>query len=267
MKETIYYFNQFVSPQNSANVIMAGISYCDASYRIERSNYDAYVIEYVLDGEGVLEVDGNKYNLSAKDTYFLYGGKGHKYYCKKNHWVKIWVVISGELTDALFHAYLPEKPNVIRGVDLENNMQRIIELTGNKGLSYEELCNQVMILIHKILISVKDCLNTDTADLAERIKNHIDENLDKPLHLNNAAALFHYSKNHLINCFRLKYGITPYTYFENQRMLVAQELLRNTQDSILGISVKLGFENPQYFAKCFKKHFTLTPSQYRKLYR
>ena len=34
--------------------------------------------------------------------------------------------------------------------------------------------------------------------------------------------------------------------------------------TIAEIAYKLGFSNPAYFSKCFKKQFGMTPQEYRK---
>lgn len=264
MYEDIYIFSQYIRPENPVNIPIAGVSYCDSSYKIERATYDHYVIEYTFEGEGVLETEGQSYHLCTNDTYFLYKGKAHKYYCKENHWKKMWVVLDGPLADALFDSYLSNRPHVLHGFDISRNMRNIIELIQNKELPYEEMVNQVAIIVHKILIDAKDFNRTASGPLHLSLKNYIDDNLYKPLRLEDLAAMFHYSPNHLINIFRDKYGVTPYVYYEKQRLLAARELLTNTSMSIKEISEKLGYDNPNYFSKCFKKHFEKSPAHLRR---
>ena len=50
---------------------LAGVSYCDGSYRIERETADFSVVEYVERGTGTLEIDGEEFHPSAGDLYFL----------------------------------------------------------------------------------------------------------------------------------------------------------------------------------------------------
>jgi len=53
MKEDIYTFSQYIRPEYPANVLLAGISYCDHTYLVNRATYDHYVIEYTVDGRGL----------------------------------------------------------------------------------------------------------------------------------------------------------------------------------------------------------------------
>ena len=115
-------------------MFLAGISYCDKTYRIQRSNYNCYVIEYTIDGEGVLEVDGEKHSVKSGDVFFLYKGKGHKYNCSTANWTKIWVVIYGEVADALFQSYLRSMPNIVNGLYVEDQLREIIQMTKIKKL-------------------------------------------------------------------------------------------------------------------------------------
>ena len=156
MKEEIYVFSQYTCPKQALKLMLAGISYCDSSYKVERADYNHYVIEHVLDGEGVLEADGQIYELKAGDTYFLYRGKGHKYYCRDNFWNKIWIVVDGGLAEALFDAYLPGRPAMLSDFDIQDHMQYLLDLARDKALPYEELTAQTAVTVHKILVAARD---------------------------------------------------------------------------------------------------------------
>lgn len=55
-------------------------------------------------------------------------------------------------------------------------------------------------------------------------------------------------------------------YIRQERIKQAQELIRDTQDSIEDIAHILGFASASHFAKVFKAQCGLTPSQYRKVF-
>lgn len=60
-------------------VSLAGISYCDHTYRIGRVNSDVTVIEYIISGSGSLSISGNTYYPAAGDIYILPEGTNHSY--------------------------------------------------------------------------------------------------------------------------------------------------------------------------------------------
>jgi AraC-like DNA-binding protein len=267
MNEEIYLFDAR-SPKREADVLMAGISYCDKTYCIERPSYDCYVIEYTVDGEGMLEVDDRIYNVCVGDVYFLYKGKAHKYYCKDKSWIKLWVVVYGELADSLFNIYLKDRPNIIHDLNVENHLREIINIVRNKDIPYDTMVDKVVLIVHKILQIARGRLGQRVSGgkrLSQEIRNYIDDNLRKPLSLDELSAIFYYSKNHIINIFRDEYKITPYVYYEKQRIMAAGQLLKNSDMTVCEVAREFGFENVQCFSKCFKKHFSVSPNMYRRI--
>ena len=50
----------------------------------------------------------------------------------------------------------------------------------------------------------------------------------------------------------------------NIRLEKAAEMLRSKSDNITQIAFAVGFNNPSWFAECFKKQFGVLPSEYFK---
>lgn len=62
-------------------------------------------------------------------------------------------------------------------------------------------------------------------------------------------------------------GITELdiTVFINSiRLKKAAQMIQNNEDNISGIAYQVGFNDPNYFRKCFVKQFGMPPSKYRK---
>ena len=60
-------------------------------------------------------------------------------------------------------------------------------------------------------------------------------------------------------------GQTTVLFIQNIKMQMALELLSQGEKNIAEIAYEVGFENPGYFSKVFKKHFGFTPSEREKL--
>lgn len=56
---------------------------------------------------------------------------------------------------------------------------------------------------------------------------------------------------------------TPSEYIRNYRLAQAADLLRHTSQSVTEIAYAVGFTSPQYFAKCFKEVYGVSPKQFR----
>ena len=77
------------------------------------------------------------------------------------------------------------------------------------------------------------------------------------------AASHHMSVCWFIRSFRRCIGMTPMQYITFIRITRAKELLRSTDYSIQEISSMVGYENPLYFSRIFKKQTGYSPSEYR----
>jgi len=65
--------------------------------------------------------------------------------------------------------------------------------------------------------------------------------------------------------FSEQVGKSPKCYYEELRMQMAGEYLRNTPLTIGEISEKLGYRNQFYFCRAFTKNFGVNPSNYRRI--
>jgi len=64
-------------------VELAGITLPDIKYEIKRENSDVYVLEYVMEGRGYIEIDNKTFFTSKGDVYLLPKGSSHHYYSSK----------------------------------------------------------------------------------------------------------------------------------------------------------------------------------------
>lgn len=54
---------------------MTGITYPDSHYHIERENSSIYILEYIMEGEGLLRIGEETYRPVKGDVYLLPRGK------------------------------------------------------------------------------------------------------------------------------------------------------------------------------------------------
>jgi len=80
------------------------------------------------------------------------------------------------------------------------------------------------------------------------------------------AALCHISSSYFCRLFAKETGENFSTYFSRLKIEWSKQLLEKTEISITQISDELGFSEPGYFIKIFKKFENITPALYRKYY-
>lgn len=59
-------------------------------------------------------------------------------------------------------------------------------------------------------------------------------------------------------------GMSIKEFIMDVRLKRAAQLLRESGYTISEISVMTGFVNPKYFSICFRRHYDMTPSEFRK---
>ncbi len=89
-------------------------------------------------------------------------------------------------------------------------------------------------------------------------------NYSQNISLDDIAREAMVSKSTALNLFRKYLHITPVNYLINYRLKQASQLLSKTEKKINTISYETGFHNVDYFCRLFKKHYHLTPTEYRK---
>lgn len=70
------------------------------------------------------------------------------------------------------------------------------------------------------------------------------------------------SRSLLFTKFKAWTNQTPNEFIMAMRMKYASKLIEQTSMNISQVSDKVGFKDANYFSKCFKKHFDLSPKQY-----
>lgn len=77
------------------------------------------------------------------------------------------------------------------------------------------------------------------------------------------AADLHVSSAHLSRLFKTVVGQTPSNYLTDIRMRRAAQLLPNDTLTIKEVAGRVGYSDPLYFSKLFKKYFGRSPSAQR----
>lgn len=69
---------------------------------------------------------------------------------------------------------------------------------------------------------------------------------------------------HLRRSFAAEYGVSPVQFLQTRRLLLAKNLLTDTNLSITEVAMATGFGSIRRFNDLFKKQYRLTPSSFRK---
>ena len=91
----------------------------------------------------------------------------------------------------------------------------------------------------------------------------IEQNFNEEFRLDQVAASLHLSPFYLSRLFHAATGASLTRYITDRRLREACLLLQTSASSIGYVGQAVGFNNPSYFNRLFKKEIGLTPQQYR----
>lgn len=96
--------------------------------------------------------------------------------------------------------------------------------------------------------------------IIDYIEAHLTEKLDLEL----ISGAMHYSKYYLHRMFTTAVGLTLHDYLQRRRLTEAAKLLVFSEQSILDIALKAGYESQQAFSNIFTALYKIPPGKYRE---
>ena len=126
-------------------------------------------------------------------------------------------------------------------------------------------------LLRILLAPFLACVDLSHASLQtnrlQAVLQYIDQNLDARLSLEKLAAVCDLHPTYLSDLFVRIVGSRPIPYINQKRIEKAQFTLVTTNQSVKHIAHRLGFSDPNYFSRLFKKLTGCPPAAYRTNHR
>ena len=128
----------------------------------------------------------------------------------------------------------------------------------------------IRLFLHHIFLTINRYLkesqqaNNHTINDIERAAHYFNENYNKPISIEQYAQEHLMSVNWFIHSFKSIMKVPPMQYIVSLRIAAAKGYLENSNMSVAEIANAVGYDNPLYFSRLFRKHTGHSPSQYRK---
>ena len=195
----------------------------------------------------------------------------YEYYAKDQTEV-YWVNFTGNNVKNILRKYgISDNTRIIyTGISIEykNLFMSMIEELNLQRISYEEmLVNYFIILLihlHRLTLQKPRKKNLQNMNEMEQAAQYFRMHYNKPISIENYAASHNMSISWFIQNFRQYANTTPAQYIQSLRVTNAKMLLETTSYNITEISNLVGYENPLYFSRFFRKQCGMSPSQFRK---
>lgn len=232
-----------------------------------------YQMIYVASGKAHFYFNGVKQIVTAGNMV-IYRPKEEQryYYYGVDHTEVYWVHFTGNNVKNILRKYgIPDDAHVIHtGTSLDYKrifLQMIQELKLCKP-DYEEVLacylKMLLILIHRLQDKPQKQKSQFLMDEMDTAVKYFHENYHQPIGIEDYAAQHHMSVSWFIRNFKEYTGSTPAQYILSLRISNAQTLLESTSYNVSEISNIVGYDNPLYFSRIFKKQSSVSPSEFRK---
>ena len=231
-----------------------------------------YQILYVANGKTHFWFDGKEEIVSAGHMVLYKPEEIQKYvyYLEDNPEV-FWIHFTGsDVKNILaYHGISLDEHVFYCGVlpDYKVLFRKIIQELQLCRYGYEDyiasLFNDILLLVDRQQHEQKKATG-NVQEQIERAAAYFNENYNTKISIDDYAESLHISTNWFIHNFKQYAGMSPAQYILSLRMVNAQSLLERTTYNIKEISEIVGYENPLYFSRVFKKEIGKSPAQYRK---
>lgn len=232
-----------------------------------------FQILYVASGKAHFFFHGKEEIVSAGNMIIYRPKEEQRYYYYGTDQTEVyWVHFTGKEVKKILRAHgIADDMHVIHtGTSLEYKqlfLQMIQELKLCKE-DYEELLTH---LLSHLLILIHRVLNTRPRTKAHAIMKEMDaavkyfhQNYNQPISIEEFAISRHMSISWFIRNFKEYTHSTPAQYLLSLRISNAQTLLESTDYNVTEIAEIVGYDNPLYFSRLFKKQCGMSPSEFRK---
>jgi len=251
-------------------VYNTGMQKCESGYSWGPAVRDHFLIHYVISGRGTYECAGKSYSVKAGDLFLVYPNEVVSYCADNNDpWQYCWVGFNGTEVQRMLNLTPFRHDNLVLSLPNQELCQRLLDIytaRGNKPTDELNMIGRLYLFLAKMVeLQGFDPHKTDiTSDYIENALKFIQYNYSHSIDISSIAASIGISRSHLYRVFIKHLGLSPNDYLTQYRINRACALLRNSNLTISNIANSVGYDDPLYFSRVFKKVKGVSPSIYLK---
>ena len=242
-----------------------------------RESISSCVLIFCKDGKGWVKVGNRqKQKIEANQFILISSGEDYSYGADyKDPWSIYWIYFDG--TKAQLMCNNPDKPQKANNIVDSHAFYRIemfeeIYFMLDNGRDIERMVYASLCFHHLLAtLTFTDLFLLATTNRHKPADNfvhvaisYMSEYVESTLSINDLATKCGYSRSHFTHTFTREMGIPPKEYFLKMKIDRACLLLKNTNETIIEIAMRMGFGEGQYFSRTFKKIMGITATQYRR---
>ena len=235
---------------------------------------DQAIFIYCTNGTGWCEMCDRCFPVRSGELLVIPPRTAHAYGADMRHpWTISWFHAGGTLLDSFLKELDVEasRPVVRIGEDtrLLALFEEVLEVV-EQGYTKLQLLYASQALAHLLAAIIRDQRATRVKEptaqqqIAKTV-DYMNRHINRSVKLDALASVANLGRSQYSALFKAQTGYAPIDYFMRLRMHRACQLLDTTELSIKQVADEIGFDDPLYFTKVFRKVNEESPSDYRKL--
>ena len=230
-----------------------------------------YLLLYVWAGQLQVQEAGRRLPASAGRVVVYRPGECQHYtHVAQERTQAYWLHFSGTGAEELLQkaGFLARITPVGCVPEARELLRRLIHELQFRQRQYEMFCQAQVLLLLATLSRGRQ--QRESAQLAQKYRRlaaviaHMHANCQQSLSVSDFARMCDLSEHHFIHLFHEYTGEAPYAYLTRLRLEKAKDLMVSTTLNISEIAAAVGYPNPLYFSRLFRRHMGVPPSQFRK---
>jgi AraC family transcriptional regulator of arabinose operon len=262
-----------ISPAHFSLPLIADIQYQanELSRGFRPEGASDWLMVTTLQGFGYVKADGRSWTLSRGQGLLIspHTPQEYGYRDEQGEWSNIWVHFRPR---AHWMPWL-QWPQTSKGImilevpiidSLEVELRKMVELSqGPRRLASDAAMNS----LERVLLELDEVNPNHYGFLMDpRIRRALEivgERLAEPIIVDDLSRQVGLSRSRFSVLFSHHLNCSPQVYIEVTRLQRAAQMLQSSSWTIGQIAIDVGFSNSFYFSTRFRRHFGLTPSDYR----
>ncbi|PFI60727.1 helix-turn-helix domain-containing protein [Priestia megaterium] len=244
---------------------------------------------FLVKGRILVQIGTSYIELKSEEAIYIPMGQLHAAYPLTNDSFTLYAIV---FSDALLSSFtydsiqrnyidLLKQPDVTHPSAIKSetawkrsileSLVSIIDEYKDKNSAFELTIKARLLLTLSLMIKNnylvfnKNSSDEGKLNRLKQVLEYIDEHFYEKITISRLSSLLNMSEGHFSRFFKSIVNMTPIEYINIIRVNKASALLKQTDKKIIDISMEVGFDNPSYFIKTFKKQKKCTPSQFRNI--
>jgi AraC family transcriptional regulator, arabinose operon regulatory protein len=240
-------------------------------YASRSSGLPELIVIVCWSGRGWVQVGARRHVVMPHEVVFIPSGSAHAYGADDHDpWSIIWAHAVGRdvphfLAELRISAHSPKLRLPANGIEslLFERVWQIAE----EGYSIPQLLAAASALrfafSEMLRLKLAPRAPEPRNDAVRRVTEWMHQHVDAQVKLTQLARQFGASVSRLSALFRERMGYAPMDYFSRLKIQRACFLLDTTSADVKEVSAQLGFSDPYYFSRAFKRVMGVSPRAYR----